>query len=89
VVTSDTGRVTRVVLGRFTGTDPDSGTSYDEDAISVTAADPEGSARATVTGTAEDLDAWLWHRRDGSALSITGDRDVIARLQSVLTQPID
>ena len=89
VVTSDTGRVVPVVLGRFTGTDPDSGTSYDEDDISVTAADSEASPLATVTGTAEDLDAWLWHRRDASALRITGDRDVFARLESVLAQPID
>jgi uncharacterized protein (TIGR03083 family) len=89
VVTTDPDRVVRVALGRFTGTDPDSGTSYDEDDISVTAADSGITPRATVTGTADDLDAWLWHRRDASGLKVTGDRDVFARLEAVLAQPLN
>jgi uncharacterized protein (TIGR03083 family) len=89
VVASDTGLTVPVVLGRFTGTDPDDGTAYDEDDISVTAADPQASPRATVTGTAEDLDAWLWHRRDASTLTVSGDASAFARLEAVLAQPID
>ena len=89
VVASDTGLVVPVALGRFTGTDPGDGTAYDEDDLSAGAADPQLAPRATVTGTAEDLDAWLWHRRDASALTVSGDAETFARLEAVLAQPID
>ncbi len=62
---ADTGLVVPLVLGRFTGTDPDSGTSYDEEDLSVRRADPAAAPAATVTGTAADLDLWLWHRAEG------------------------
>lgn len=89
VVASDTGDVVAVALGRFTGTDPGTGTSYDEDDLSTTAADPATLAQATVTGRAEDLDAWLWHRRGTDPLTVTGDREVFTRLERVLAQPLD
>jgi len=89
VTASDTGTVVPVVLGRFTGTDPDSGTTYDDQELSVTAADPGAMPQATVRGTAEDLDAWLWHRRDDAALTVEGDEQAFARLAQVLSQPID
>jgi uncharacterized protein (TIGR03083 family) len=89
VVASDTGLVVPVVLGRFTGTDPSTGTSYDEEELSVDAADPEASPQATIRGTAADLDAWLWHRGDGAALSKEGDPAVVALLEKTLDQPID
>ena len=89
VVTTDAHLVVPVALGRFTGTDPVTGTSYDEDDISVRSADPTASPAATVTGTAEDLDAWLWHRRDGSALKVEGDQAAFERLVTVLAQPLD
>ena len=89
VVASDTGTTVPVVLGRFTGRDPSTGTAYDEEDLSVTAADPEAAPQATVRGAAEDLDAWLWHRRDGARLTVEGDQDTFARLAQVLAQPID
>lgn len=89
VVASDTGLVVPVVLGRFTGTDPDSGTAYDEDDVSVRAADPSAVPAATITGRADDLDAWLWHRRDSSGLSVAGDPSAYERLVAVLSQPIN
>ena len=58
---TDTGDEVLVVLGRFTGTDPD-GTSYDEDDLSVRSADPEAEPSAVVSGRADDLLAWRWHR---------------------------
>jgi uncharacterized protein (TIGR03083 family) len=85
----DTGLVVPVVLGRFTGTDPDTGTAYDEEDISVGAADPGAAPAATVSGTADDLDAWLWHRRDGKRLTVEGDPGVYERFVTVLAQPID
>jgi uncharacterized protein (TIGR03083 family) len=84
----DTGASWAVVLGRFTGTDPDSGTAYDEDDLSLRAADPALTPAATISGTAEDLDAWLWHRRDASGLELAGDRATYDRLLAVLAQPI-
>jgi uncharacterized protein (TIGR03083 family) len=88
VSATDTGLVVPVALGRFTGTDPDTTTTYDEEDISVDAADPEASPLATVRGSAADLDAWLWHRRDASTLTVDGDPDAFARLQAVLAQPL-
>ncbi len=85
---SDTGLAVPVALGRFTGTDPEDGRAYDEEDISVRAADPSVVPAATVSGTAEDLDAWIWHRRDASAITVEGDRSAYERFEAVLAQPI-
>lgn len=89
VVAEDTGLVLPVVLGRFTGTDPDSGESLDEADLSVRAADPAVPPAAVVRGRAEDLDAWAWHRRDDSTLRVEGDRAAYDRLLGVLAASID
>jgi uncharacterized protein (TIGR03083 family) len=89
VVADDTGLVLPVVLGRFTGTDPDSGEAVDEADLSVRDADPEADPVAVVRGRAEDLDAWAWHRRDDSGLTVDGDRAAYEQLLAVLAAPID
>ena len=89
VVAEDTGLVLPVVLGRFTGTDPDTGETVDEPDLSVQAADPRATYAAVVRGRAEDLDAWAWHRRDDAALSVEGDRSAYAQLLEVLAAPIE
>ena len=89
VVAEDTGLVLPVVLGRFTGTDPESGTDLDEADLSVRAADPAVSPAAVVRGRAEDLDAWAWHRRDDARLTVDGDRAAYEQLLAVLAAPID
>lgn len=89
VRTTDTGLVVPVVLGRFTGTDPDDQKTHDEEDLSVRAADPSAEPAAVVTGTADDLDAWLWHRRDERVITVEGDEAAFARLAAVLKQPID
>jgi uncharacterized protein (TIGR03083 family) len=86
---TDTGLEVPVALGRFTGTDPDDGTSYDEEDISVSAADGSVEPAGSVRGAADDLDAWLWHRRDDSGLVVEGDRAVLDRFLAVLQQPIN
>lgn len=85
---TDTGDELRVALARFTGTDPD-GTSYDEPDLAVVAED--GTAPlATISGTAGDLDTWLWHRGEGRGdLAFDGDQDGLDELRSVLSQPIN
>lgn len=86
---TDTGDVLHVALARFTGTDPD-GTSYDEPDLAVLEEATRGSAVATVSGTAGDLDAWLWHRGAGRVeVEQSGDPAVLAELRAVLAQPID
>lgn len=88
VVAEDTDLVVPVALGRFTGTDPDDGTAYDEDDLSVSAADSDATPVVTVRGRAEDLDAWLWHRRDDTAITVEGDSAAYHRLTAILRQPI-
>jgi uncharacterized protein (TIGR03083 family) len=86
---TDTGLVVPVVLGRFTGTDPENGKAYDEDDISVRAADPSAEPAAVVSGTADDLDAWLWHRRGQEVVTVEGDDAAFGRFAEVLQQPLD
>ena len=89
IVAEDTGLTLPVVLGRFAGTDPESGEAVDQPDLSVAHADPEVAPAAVVRGRAEDLDAWAWHRRDDSALTVEGDRSAYAQLLAVLAAPID
>jgi uncharacterized protein (TIGR03083 family) len=80
-----------VSLGRFTGTDPESGTSYDEDGLEVV--DDPGTVPdepdAVVSGTAADIDAWLWRRAPHEAVTQHGDPAALAHLARVLEQPLD
>ncbi len=85
---TDTGLDVPVALGRFTGTDPEDGQTYDEEDISVRSADPSVEPAATVNGTAGDLDAWIWHRGDASSVTVEGDREAYDRFCAVLSQPI-
>ena len=89
VATEDTGLVLPIVLGRFAGTDPESGEAVDEADLSVEDADPGATPAAVVRGRAEDLDARAWHRRDDSALTVEGDRAAYSQLLAVLAAPID
>ncbi|MEJ7832719.1 MAG: maleylpyruvate isomerase family mycothiol-dependent enzyme [Nocardioides sp.] len=85
---TDTGDSVWVQLGRFTGTDPDSGSDCDEDDIAVVA-DPGVEADAVVGGTAAATDTWLWKRGDDEELSVTGDRSTYDRVRQVLSQPLN
>lgn len=84
---TDTGHRLLVALARFTGTDPDDGVTYDEPDIAVVDA---ATPVATVSGTAADLDAWLWHRGSGRVhVHVDGDRGAYDELAAILKQPID
>ena len=89
VRTTDTRLVVPVVLGRFSGKDPDDGVEYDDEDISVQAADPDAVPKVVVTGRAADLDAWLWHRRDETDITVEGDPEVTERLRTLLRQPLN
>jgi uncharacterized protein (TIGR03083 family) len=75
---SDTGDSWFVTLGHFTGTDPDDQRSYDEASIHVADADSGGSPAATITGTAADLDCWLWNRPERQTVGRSGDEGVLS-----------
>jgi hypothetical protein len=93
---TDTGTDLLVALGKFNGTDPDDGKTYeDEDDISLV--DGGAEPLATVSGTAADLDTWLWKRDpalslgwdEGARIRIEGDRIAYERLATILGQPIN
>jgi len=85
---ADTGASIWVELGRFTGTDPDSGKDYDEDDIAA-GADPGREADAVLVGPAADLDAWLWRRGGDDALRVSGDPATYDAFRLVVDQAID
>ena len=87
VQATDTGGSWLVTLGRFTGTDP-GGTSYDEPDIHTADGDPGTKADADATGTAANVDCWLWHRPPLAPVGLTGDRDVLTRFESAIAAGI-
>ncbi|MFC4616288.1 maleylpyruvate isomerase family mycothiol-dependent enzyme [Cellulomonas algicola] len=89
VVASDAGRSWLIALGRFAGTSPRTGTTYDLDAGELVARDvaPEDArSTATLTGSAWDLDLWLWGRGPLDALAVEGERAVVDRFREVLVE---
>jgi uncharacterized protein (TIGR03083 family) len=90
VRTTDTGDSWLVTLARFSGTDPDDGATYDDEPdIQVAGADPGGPARATISGTAEDLDCWLWKRPPPAEPVREGDRSVLEAFESTISAGIN
>jgi len=69
-VTAERHGTWSVELGRFQGTSPNTGTSYDEEALRLV-----GPRQTTtvVSGTAADLDRWLWGRGTMEPLVTDGD----------------
>ncbi|NYI77194.1 maleylpyruvate isomerase family mycothiol-dependent enzyme [Nocardioides panzhihuensis] len=87
----DTDTRTWVQLGLVSGTRPDGDSMQDEPDLSVVAAQsiPAGTEPdAVVAGTAADLVAWLWRRRDDEGIAVTGDKDVYDRFRALTNQPI-
>lgn len=85
---ADLGRSVWVQLGLFSGTPPEGEPVSGETDIHVVP-DPGTAADAVVSGTADDLDAWLWHRRDDAGITVTGDLEIYGRVRQVLAQPIN
>jgi uncharacterized protein (TIGR03083 family) len=84
---TDTGTPVWVQLGRFSGTDPDSGTVYDEDDIAVVD-DPGTDPDAVISGTSEVLLLRLWRRGDGADTHLTGNLEIVDRFRQIVHQPI-
>ncbi|NUU16048.1 maleylpyruvate isomerase family mycothiol-dependent enzyme [Cellulomonas humilata] len=86
----DAGREWVMAFGRFHGTSPASGTAYDEECAELVGGAPwEGEdedVTATVSGTAWDLELWLWGRGGADALRRVGDPAAIDRLRAVIVE---
>jgi hypothetical protein len=86
---TDTGDSWLITLGRFSGTDPADGNSYDEPDFHVADSDSGEPASALVSGGAADLDCWLWHRPPAEPVGHSGKGDVLAEFEAVIAPGID
>lgn len=80
---TDVDRRWRLRFGRFTGTSPTSGRTYDLDAAGRTAVDAS-HADGEISGNAWLLARWGWGRGDLADLSVTGDPVLAQRLRTVI-----
>ncbi len=86
---TDTGASWLVALGRFSGIDPADESAVDEVDIRVLGEQGNGEEPALISGTAADLDCWLWHRPTVQEIDQTGDAEVLAAFASVVSYPIN
>jgi uncharacterized protein (TIGR03083 family) len=89
VIATDTRDSWRVALGWFSGTDPDSAKRYDQADLRAVRAEDVTNADATISGTAADLDCWLWHRTPMEAPERAGDHAVLEAFDAVVAAGID
>ncbi|CAN5159575.1 maleylpyruvate isomerase family mycothiol-dependent enzyme [soil metagenome] len=75
-------------LGVFSGTDPE-GVEYAGEEDQHLVSDPGVEPDVVVQGTADDVDAWLWRRRDDSGITVTGDLDLYARWRIAVNHSIN
>lgn len=90
VLATDARRDWVLASGRFAGTSPRTGTSYDEECAELvrgTQADgADQDVDATISGTAWELDLWLWGRSAGKTLERDGDQRVLERLRALIVE---
>ena len=87
----DTDTQTWVQLGTVSGTRPNGDSLTDEPDLLVVAhetIEPGTEPDVVIEGTAEDLDAWLWRRRDDERIHVIGDQDIYANFRALTNQPI-
>lgn len=72
----------------FFGTEPESGKNYDGPHL-MSVDDPGTPADATVRGTAADLDAWLWNRRDDVGIEVSGDLAVYGAFMAAVSPDLN
>lgn len=87
VMATDSGRSWDIGFSRFRGTSPNTGTVYDEDMLMVPPA-RDMPAVFTVSGTAADLDRWLWGRGDLSTLDTSGDAVALERFTAIIASGV-
>jgi uncharacterized protein (TIGR03083 family) len=93
VQTTDTDQSWLVTLGRLTGI-ADDGTAHDDLYLTVAETDDGGSdtgepAAATMSGTAADLDCWLWRRPPLGQVGSSGDPLVLERFERTIAEAVN
>ncbi|WP_156043660.1 maleylpyruvate isomerase family mycothiol-dependent enzyme [Cellulomonas sp. URHE0023] len=84
---TDAGREWLVAFGRFTGTSPTTGKAYDDPCAELVGwEDDDHDVAATVSGTAWELELWLWGRSAGEGLAREGDPAVPQRLRAAIVE---
>lgn len=83
---TDTGYRLLLATGRFMGTDPETGTDYDVPHLVPGDSD---RADAVVSGTAADIDAWLWRRVGRDVLTVSGSDAAFAAFLACVDEPIN
>lgn len=88
---TDTGAQFWMRFGTFSGTSPESGTTYggEEDFHVVPAPGEDVEPDVVVDGPAAALDLWLWSRGGDAEVSVAGDRATYERFRAVVDSPID
>jgi hypothetical protein len=81
----DTGDVWTVTVGRFTGRSPD-GAEHETACLDWVSANLAPTAK--VSGSAADLDCWLWRRPPVGPVTQSGDEDTLARLAEVMADGV-
>jgi uncharacterized protein (TIGR03083 family) len=86
---TDTGDSWLVTMATFTGDEP-GGDHIEEPDIQIADTDDGSEVAASISATAADLDAWLWHRLDGGgALEFDGDEELLGQLRGVFAHGIN
>lgn len=83
LVATDAERRWSLQLGRETGTVPDSGELIDDPNFRPA---PDATAVARISGTAADLDLWLWNRPTTGTLTRSGDQPTLDAMDEVLVE---
>lgn len=73
--------------GHLAGVDPGSG--HDITGPHVVVSEATTPPSATVSGTAADVDAWLWRRRDDGLITARGDPATYDHFRAAVDQPVD
>jgi len=85
VACTDTGDSWLVTLGRFAGTSPNSGKTYDgEPFLQVESRDDGRPTTVSVSATAADLDCWLWNRPAVGPVEQAGAPETLSRFVAVV-----
>jgi len=88
VTTIDTAVTWGIQLGRFAGTSPNTGKTYDEASLTVVVV-ALSAPSFVVEGSARNLDAWLWGRELSSVLDVHGDPRSFGELEAVVGRGVD
>lgn len=75
----DQGEARTMAMGRFAGASPNTGNVYDFPAVQIV--DEVTPPTTIITGTASDLDLWLWGRGPIEHLTVRGDPAIAGLLR--------